>query len=110
SAVLAEYGGPASGARNLLQLWPDIIDLARQPALVAAVTSVLGTEAGLMRGLYFDKPPGQSWALPWHRDLTIAVQRHGELGTFRKPTTKAGVPHVEAPRDLLQTLLTARIH
>jgi ectoine hydroxylase-related dioxygenase (phytanoyl-CoA dioxygenase family) len=31
-------------------------------------------------------------------------------GHFCKPTTKAGVPHVEAPRWLLDRMLTARIH
>jgi ectoine hydroxylase-related dioxygenase (phytanoyl-CoA dioxygenase family) len=60
--------------------------------------------------LYFDKPPGEGWALPWHRDMTVAVKAHGRLGTFAKPTTKAGVPHVEAPNELLSSMLTARIH
>ena len=31
------------------------------------------------------------------RDLTIALQEHGPIGgAFRNPTTKAGVPHVDA--------------
>ena len=29
---------------------------------------------------------------------------------FTKPTRKAGVPHVEAPAEVLETMLTARIH
>jgi ectoine hydroxylase-related dioxygenase (phytanoyl-CoA dioxygenase family) len=29
---------------------------------------------------------------------------------FSKPTVKAGVPHVEAPRQVLENMLTARIH
>ena len=41
--------------------------------------------------------------------MTIAVKRHGSLERFRKPTVKAGVPHVEQI-DLLATMLTARIH
>jgi ectoine hydroxylase-related dioxygenase (phytanoyl-CoA dioxygenase family) len=60
--------------------------------------------------LYFDKPPGSDWALPWHRDLTIAVRRHGSSERFRKPTRKAGVPHVEAPPEILAGMVTARIH
>ena len=71
---------------------------------------VLGPGCGAVRGLYFDKPPGQSWALPWHRDKTIAVKEHDPIGEFKKPTTKAGVPHVEAPPSILDTMLTARIH
>src|SRR5262245_4000455 len=109
-AVLAGQGGQPFGARNLFRLWPGVLTLARHPALASALRRVLGPRAGLVRGLYFDKPPGDSWALPWHRDLTVAVKRHGPLGRFDRPTTKAGVPHVEGPADLLATLLTARIH
>jgi len=68
---------------------------------------VLGPQGGLTRGLYFDKPPGNSWALPWHRDLTIAVKQHGPLGCFTNPTKKAGVPHVQAPAELLARMVTA---
>jgi ectoine hydroxylase-related dioxygenase (phytanoyl-CoA dioxygenase family) len=49
--------------------------------------------------------------LPWHKDLTIAVRANRLPSThFTKPTTKAGVPHVEAPRAVLDSMLTARIH
>jgi len=110
SSVLADRDGAAYGARNLLQLWPGVADLARAPKLASPLTQVLGPDGGLVRGLFFDKPPGHSWALPWHRDLTITVKQHGTLGRFNRPTTKAGVPHVEAPKDLLATMLTVRIH
>jgi hypothetical protein len=109
-AVLAGKGGPAYGARNLLRLWPGAIDVARAPTLTDALLRVLGPGGGVVRALFFDKPPGHSWALPWHRDYTIAVKAHGPIGRFQKPTTKAGVPHVEAPEDLLARMVTARVH
>jgi hypothetical protein len=109
-AILASENGPAYGARNLLQLWPRVMELARQPALCNPLREVLGGSAGVVRVLFFDKPPGHSWALPWHKDYNIAVVEHGVEGTFTKPTTKAGVPHVMAPFSLLSTMLTARVH
>jgi hypothetical protein len=109
-SVLADQRGTAYGARNLLDLWPAVIDLVRQTGLAERLLKILGPRAVLVRGLYFDKPPGGSWSLPWHRDLTIAVKRHGPLGRFKKPTVKAGVPHLEAPADLLRGMLTARVH
>lgn len=109
-AVLAGAAGPAYGARNLLRLWPGVAELARRPPLADALLSILGPAGGVVRGLYFDKPPGHSWALPWHKDYTIAVKAHGRPGTFAKPTVKAGVPHVEAPESLLAPMVTARIH
>jgi hypothetical protein len=109
-AVLAGKGGPAYGARNLLRLWPGVLDVARAPSLADALLRVLGPGGGVVRALFFDKPPGHSWALPWHRDYTIAVKAHGPIGSFQKPTTKAGVPHVEAPEELLARMVTARVH
>lgn len=110
SSLLIRDGGRPHGARNLLQIWPETAALARDPRLRDPLVRVLGKGAGVVKGLYFDKPPGDSWALPWHRDTTIAVKAHGEFGTFVKPTVKAGVPHVEAPASLLASMLTARIH
>lgn len=109
-AVLANKYGPAYGARNLLQLWPEVVQVARKPALAVVLRHVLGPGSGIVRALYFDKPPGHSWTLPWHRDYTIAVKAHGPIGRFQKPTLKAGVPHVEAPVELLARMLTMRVH
>jgi ectoine hydroxylase-related dioxygenase (phytanoyl-CoA dioxygenase family) len=76
-----------------------------------AIEAILGSQFGLVRVLYFDKPPGESWALPWHKDLAIAV-KNNQLPSeqFKRPTMKYGVPHVEAPTSLLEQLVTARLH
>lgn len=107
-AILADATGAVSGARDLFRLWPGAIDLARP--LRDVLLAELGTGGGVVRGLFFDKPPGHGWALPWHKDYTVAVRAHGPLGRFRKPTTKAGIPHLEAPTELLTKMLTARVH
>ena len=111
NAVVLRSTQAIFGARNLLQLWPATATVWRKPRLIDFVTQVLGMSAGLVRGLYFDKPPEQSWTLPFHRDKTIAVRDNRALGPeFRNPTTKAGVPHVEAPNQILERMLTLRIH
>lgn len=103
-------GGATHGARNLLRTWPSVVELLRIPVLVEVARQVLGPDAGVVRGLYFDKPPGDGWALPWHRDTTVAVKSHGIVGKFGKFTTKAGVPHAEAPIEILDRMLTFRFH
>lgn len=103
--------GTVYAARNVLRLWPRTASVWRVPALPRRLTATLGEGFGLVRALYFDKPPGNTWALPWHKDLTVAVKDNRLGGAhFAKPTRKAGVPHVEAPVGVLQKMLTARIH
>jgi hypothetical protein len=116
AAALRRASGVIYGARNLLELFPPASELWRRVVLIDFLADVLGPEFGLVRGLYFDKPPRGSWSLPWHRDLTIAVHEHprdehrGASDRFRNPTVKAGVPHVEAPDEVLRQMLTLRIH
>ncbi|MFL5243136.1 MAG: SgcJ/EcaC family oxidoreductase [Gemmataceae bacterium] len=110
-AAVIQREGIVVGARNLLQVWPGLADIGRSQPLLALLTEVLGLQVGLVRALYFDKPPAQTWCLPWHKDLTIAVRDNRRpTSAFRNPTVKAGLPHVEAPRALLESMLTARIH
>jgi hypothetical protein len=78
---------------------------------LTVLEDVLGAQAGLVRVLYFDKPPEQSWALPWHKDRAIAVHDNRLPSKhFSKATFKVGVPHVDAPDWLLESMLTLRLH
>lgn len=118
-AALAEAEGPAIrggegtvyAARNVLAVWPPAASVWQRPTLLGPVRAILGEGCGIVRALYFDKPPGNSWALPWHQDLTVAVRDNRLPSThFRRPTTKAGVPHAEAPVEVLRRMLTLRLH
>jgi hypothetical protein len=110
SAILGHAGG-VYAARNVLSLWPAAAEVWCQPPLPGALADILGPGFGLVRVLFFDKPPEQSWALPWHKDLTVAVRDNRLPGRhFRNPTRKAGVPHAEAPLEVLRAMLTARVH
>ena len=111
NAPVIQRGGEIVGARNLVQLWPGVADVWRRPPLLVLLSEILGLHGGLVRALYFDKPPAQTWSLPWHKDLTIAVRdNRRDSREFRNPTVKAGVPHVEASQAILESMLTARIH
>ena len=103
--------GTVYAARNPLEMIDDVASLWRETSLGPLLRAVLGDNFGLVRGLFFDKPPGRSWWLPWHKDLTIAVQNNRlPSERFKSPTNKAGVPHVIAPVELLQQMLTIRLH
>ena len=69
-----------------------------------------GGKARPVRAILFDKSPRTNWGLGWHQDRTIAVRARREVPGFGPWTVKRGMPHVAPPIDLLERLLTVRIH
>ena len=103
--------GHVYAARNLIESIPEVSTVWRCESLMTFLGDQLGDQFGLVRVLYFDKPPDRTWALPWHKDTAIAVKDNTLQSThFSRPTTKAGVPHVIACDEVLARLLTLRVH
>ena len=111
SESIRSQRGSVFAARNVLELFPDAKKIWRVPVLVELLRGLIGSDFGLVRALFFDKPPDRTWALPWHKDLTIAVKDNSiPTSHFSKPTRKANVPHVEGSEAILGKMLTLRIH
>ncbi len=72
--AIKNRGGAVYAARNILDAIPDEFSIAKRPAVGFMLEHVLGSQYGLVRGLYFDKHPERTWSLPWHKDMTIAVK------------------------------------
>jgi ectoine hydroxylase-related dioxygenase (phytanoyl-CoA dioxygenase family) len=97
------------GVRNLLDV-PKMRDLAESSALCQVVETVLGKGAHVVRGILFDKTEGANWKVPWHQDVTIAVDRRVETEGFGPWSMKAGVLHVQPPADVLERMVSVRLH
>ena len=103
--------GTVYAARNLIDHLDNLIPLVRSTGLCDHLKDAIGNDCGLVRVLYFDKPSDRSWTLPFHKDLTIAVEDNSlPTNHLSKPTRKAGVDHVEASEAVLENMLTLRIH
>jgi hypothetical protein len=98
------------GMRDILRAVPEIRRLAGSPGLVGLAESVLGPGAFAVRGVLFDKTSTVNWSVPWHQDLTIAVARRVETPGFGPWTVKAGIPHVRPPVEVLERMVTLRVH
>jgi ectoine hydroxylase-related dioxygenase (phytanoyl-CoA dioxygenase family) len=70
----------------------------------------LGLDAFVIRDLFFDKTSEANWKVAWHQDLTIAVRHRIDLPGFGPWSEKDGVPHVRPPVELLERMLTVRLH
>jgi hypothetical protein len=105
-----ERGGEVYGVRDLIWQVPEIPRLAQSPDLLEIVEAILGPGAFVVRGLFFDKTLSTNWNLPWHQDLTIAVCARRDVAGFGPWTRKAGIPHVHAPAQYLERMVTLRLH
>ena len=70
----------------------------------------LGSSCHPVRGILFDKSEVTNWTLGWHQDRTIAVADRVEVQGFGPWSRKAGVPHVEPPVEILESMVTLRVH
>ena len=103
-------GAETYGMRDLLWRVPEIRQLASSVGVRELIEAVLGPEARVVRGLFFDKTLTTNWNLPWHQDLTIAVRERRDVSGFGPWTRKAGIPHVIAPSQVLERMITLRLH
>ena len=102
--------GGAYAHRNLLAQSPQVRALATSADVGSVVAPVLGVGWRCVRGILFDKTPAANWKVAWHQDLSIAVKRRADVPGFGPWSVKAGVQHVQPPREVLESLLTVRIH
>lgn len=96
--------------RNLLDASPEVRELAASQEIRNLVEPMLGPDAFPVRGILFDKIPEANWKVPWHQDVTIAVQKRIEVDEFGPWSMKAGVLHVQPPARVLENMLSIRIH
>jgi hypothetical protein len=60
--------------------------------------------------LAFDKTPESNWRVGWHQVRVIAVKHRRDLPGFGTWTLKGGIPHVEAPLEILREMFSLRLH
>lgn len=103
-------GRTGSGSRRIAPDHALVGLLLRQPPIADLVSGLLGPGARPVRAIAFDKTGARNWAVPWHQDRTIAVDRHDEAADVRCWTVKNGINHCEPPVELLQRMMTLRWH
>ena len=99
-----------ANVRNVLAPAPRIRELLRQNGVFELAEELLAGEPRLTRAILFDKKPGENWAVGWHQDVTIAVLRRSEVPGFAGWSVKEGITHVHPPVDVLQQMITVRLH
>ena len=90
---------------------PDLAELLSPSGSVGRHAAArLGPHAKPVRALLFNKTADRNWSLSWHQDRTVAVRDRFETPGFSNWTVKSGIQHVEPPFELLERMLTLRVH
>lgn len=96
--------------RQFLREVPLTVDTIFNNNLKSALTQLLGNKYFVVKSIYFDKPQTSNWYVSYHQDLTISVDKKLALKGFEFWTTKHNQFAVQPPLDILENILTVRIH
>ncbi len=99
-----------AGVRDVMDALPALRAIASHEGVRFIVDGVLGPEALVVRATLFDKTDAANWKVPWHQDLTIAVQERRDTAGYGPWSVKAGIQHVQPPTAVLNRMLTVRLH
>lgn len=105
-----QKGNQLFAVRNLLTHAPELLPILEMLPLHQLTQPFFDSRVSIIKAIYFDKPSEANWKVPWHQDTTIAVQSKIETTGFQNWTYKENIPNVRPPIEILENILTLRIH
>ncbi|MDX1909383.1 MAG: phytanoyl-CoA dioxygenase family protein [Bacteroidia bacterium] len=96
--------------RQFFKELPETVELVFNDNLKETIRQVVGDNFFVVKSLYFDKPETSNWYVAYHQDLTISVDKKLELDKFGPWTTKQNQFAVQPPIEILENIVTIRIH
>jgi len=109
---ITSLGLPANmgGIRNAEKKFPSIHKLANSEHLNTQAKKYLNGPVSLVRAILFNKTAENNWLVTWHQDKTIAVSKKIEMNQWGPWSVKDETPHVQPPIEVLNEMVTFRIH
>jgi len=96
--------------RQFLKEIPATNYLIFTDSLKALIKHLGGQDYFVVKSIYFDKPETSNWYVSYHQDLTISVDKRLHLNDFGPWTIKQNQFAVQPPLDILENIITIRIH
>lgn len=109
---LKEVSSPkaSGGVRSIDKKVPAVAALAASVQLRNQAKRYLTGRPLLVRAIFFDKTQENNWLVGWHQDRTVSVSERFDLVGWGPWTVKDGTLHVQPPIDVLEQMVTFRIH
>jgi len=101
---------PKYGIRNAEKKLASIKKLVESSLLREKANSYLSGSPEVVRVIVFDKTPDKNWLVTWHQDKTISVNDKIDFSGWGPWTLKDGINHVQPSLEVLENMVTFRIH
>jgi len=101
---------PKHGIRNAEKKLVSVKRLVESDLLLEKAERYLSRKPEVVRVIVFDKTPDKNWLVTWHQDKTISVNDKKEIDGWGPWTLKDGVHHVQPELNVLEEMVTFRIH
>jgi len=97
--------------RQLLIKIPELQELiCNNSNFKSLYNSVCDESYFLSKAIFFNKPKMSNWFVNYHQDLSISVKEKKKVEGFTNWTTKNGQLGVIPPQQILEKIITFRIH
>ena len=98
------------GIRNAQLIFPCIAELCSSRDVINKTAGYFQSLPTLVRAILFNKTESNNWLVPWHQDRTVAVSCKFQAQGWGPWSRKDGVLHVQPPIEVLNSMVTFRIH
>ncbi len=98
------------GIRNAEKKFSSISNVISSSGIVEEARRILGQDPQVVRVIFFDKTPEKNWLVTWHQDKTVALNQKFDLEGWERWTLKDGTHHVQPPIEVLNQMITIRLH
>ena len=107
-AAIAFKGG--GGIRNAEKKLQTVARLAKSDKLITLASKYLSGKARIVRSILFIKSIQNNWLVSWHQDKTVALSEKICSPEWGPWSRKDGVLHAQPPVEVLNQLVTFRVH
>lgn len=105
-----QLGEQRGGIRNIEKKSQAVADLCKANKVLQLAAAYLPGKPVLVRAIFFNKTARQNWLVTWHQDKTVAVSKQFTESGWEPWSTKDSTLHVQPPVEVLEQMVTLRIH
>ena len=98
------------GIRNAQKKYNSIHSFSSSNFILEKAARYLKDTPRLVRAILFNKTASNNWLVAWHQDKTVAVSNKFSADGWVSWSEKADVLHVQPPIEVLNSMVTFRIH